>query len=61
MSDENKLEEVEVFRQSRRRSRYHACKSERKERIRLEELEKFSKKDPRPRVKRSRSEEEEEW
>lgn len=59
MSDENKLEEVEVFRHSRRRSRYHACKSERKERIRKEELERFSKKDPKPRSKISRSEEEE--
>ena len=59
MSDENKLEEVEVFRHSRRRSRYHACKIERKERIILEELEKFSKKDPRPRAKKIRSEEEE--
>lgn len=59
MSEENKLEEVEVFRHSRRRSRYHTCKSERKERIRLEKLEKFSKKDPRPRAKKMRSEEEE--
>lgn len=59
MPDENKLEEVEVFRHSRRRSRYHACKSERKEKMRREDLERFAKKDPRPRAKRSRSEEEE--
>lgn len=59
MSEDVKTEEVEVFRHSRRRSRYHACKSERKEKMRREDLERFAKKDPRPRAKRSRSEEEE--
>ncbi|MBQ7555317.1 hypothetical protein IJS98_02540 [bacterium] len=59
MSEDVKTEEVEVFRHSRRRSRYHACRSERKEKMRREDLERFAKKDPRPRAKRSRSEEEE--
>jgi len=59
LSEDVKTEEVEVFRHSRRRSRYHACKSERKEKMRREDLERFAKKDPRPRAKRSRSEEEE--
>ncbi|MBR4466168.1 hypothetical protein IKS38_06315 [bacterium] len=59
MPEDVKTEEVEVFRHSRRRSRYHACKSERKEKMRKEDLERFAKKDPRPRQKRFRAEEEE--
>jgi hypothetical protein len=59
LSEDVKTEEVEVFRHSRRRSRYHACKSERKEKMRKEDLERFARKSPRPRPKKIRAEEEE--
>ena len=59
MPEDVKTEEVEVFRHSRRRSRYHACKSERREKKRKEDLERFAKSDPRPRPKKIRGEEEE--
>ncbi|MBO7543255.1 hypothetical protein J6T93_05040 [bacterium] len=60
MEKENVPEEVEVFRHSRRRSRYHAMKAERKEKIKKGELERFQKRDPRPRSLK-RGNEEEEW
>ena len=59
MLEDVRTEEVEVFRHSRRRSRYHACKHERKERLRKEELLAFPKREPRPRPKKIRPEEEE--
>ncbi len=52
--------EIEVFRHSRRRSRYHAVKAERKEKQKREALSSRRKKDSRPRLK-ERFAEDEEW
>jgi len=60
LEEERQTEELEVFRHSRRRSRYHACSAEQKEKKRAAELEKRRKRQPRPAPKR-RIEEDEEW
>ena len=52
--------EGEVFRHSRRRSRYHAVMAEKKEKQKQAALSKRRKKDPRPRRK-DRFGEEEIW
>ncbi|MBR5900988.1 hypothetical protein IKZ40_01425 [bacterium] len=59
-SEERDTEELEVFRHSRRRSRYHAVKAEKKEKQKQAALSGRRKKDPRPRQK-GRFDEEEQW